>query len=75
MGVLQVPARVLYINGFKGLRAFFDRKVKPEDFPNPTAIRYAAAIAPGIIMNPVSSVLEASNAGLRGDSVQQHGLL
>mmetsp|Transcript_6491 Transcript_6491/g.19703 ORF Transcript_6491/g.19703 Transcript_6491/m.19703 type:complete len:430 (+) Transcript_6491:135-1424(+) len=60
---VQVPARVMYINGFKGLRAFLDKNVRPEEYENPKLVRYGVAIAPGILMNPISSILEASNAG------------
>lgn len=57
----------MYINGFKGMRAFFDRNVRPEEYQNPNMVRYAVAIGPGILMNPISSLLEASNAGKSDD--------
>lgn len=64
--VLQIPTRVVYINGFKGIRNAIDQS----DFmktvgtsPYPNAYRLAAAIAPGLCMTPVSSMLEAYNAG------------
>jgi len=60
---IQVPTRILYINGFKQIRAYLDSTIKPDDYPYPTAVRLAAAITPGLIMTPVSSVLEASVAG------------
>jgi len=60
---IQVPVRVAYIAGFKGLRAFLDQYVTPETHDYPNAVRLAAAITPGVIMTPISSVLEASNAG------------
>jgi hypothetical protein len=60
---IQVPTRIAYICGFKGLRSFFDTKVDPESFEYPNAVRLLTAISPGIIMTPISSVLEASNAG------------
>eukprot|EP01119_Soliformovum_irregulare_P000648 TRINITY_DN10468_c0_g1_i1.p1 TRINITY_DN10468_c0_g1~~TRINITY_DN10468_c0_g1_i1.p1 ORF type:complete len:418 (-),score=94.22 TRINITY_DN10468_c0_g1_i1:34-1287(-) len=60
---IQLPTRVMYINGFKLLRQYFDVNIKPEEYSNPTAVRLAAAITPGIIMTPVSSILEACNAG------------
>jgi len=60
---VQVPIRVLYINGFKGLRSLIERTVNPDEYANPTAVRLTAAVAPGIAMTPVSSVLEACNAG------------
>jgi hypothetical protein len=58
---IQVPVRISYISGFKGLRAFFDRNVDPDEYP--TAVQLTAAVSPGIIMTPISSILEASNAG------------
>jgi hypothetical protein len=60
---IQVPVRISYISGFKGLRAFFDRHVDPDLYEYPTAVQLAAAVSPGIIMTPISSILEASNAG------------
>uniref|UniRef100_A0A7S3DNI1 Cyclic nucleotide-binding domain-containing protein n=1 Tax=Entomoneis paludosa TaxID=265537 RepID=A0A7S3DNI1_9STRA len=61
---IQVPTRVSYIVGFKGLRAMFEEHVNPEEFSvGPTTVGLAMAIAPGVIMTPISSVLEASNAG------------
>lgn len=65
MGV-QIPTRVVYISGFKGLRALIDRNVDFEKYESSQArlfTRITAAIAPGLIMTPVSSILEASNAG------------
>ena len=55
--------RIAYITGFKGLRTFFDSNVNPEQYHFPTAVRLGTAVLPGIIMTPISSVLEASNAG------------
>jgi hypothetical protein len=60
---IQVPSRIAYVTGFKGLRAYLDKAVDPDVYANPTAIRLMEAIAPGLIMTPVSSLLEASNAG------------
>ncbi|KAF0700258.1 Aste57867_9213 [Aphanomyces stellatus] len=62
MGV-QIPTRVAYINGFKGLRHFLENNIDDESYENPGYVRIAKAIAPGIIMTPVSSMLEACNAG------------
>lgn len=65
MGV-QIPTRVVYIAGFKGLRALIDRNVDFDKYENSQTrlfTRISAAIAPGLIMTPVSSILEASNAG------------
>ncbi|CAB9501921.1 cNMP [Seminavis robusta] len=60
---IQVPTRVAYITGFKGLRALLDSNVDPDLYDSPNAIRLATAISPGVLMTPISSVLEASNAG------------
>mmetsp|Transcript_9060 Transcript_9060/g.12052 ORF Transcript_9060/g.12052 Transcript_9060/m.12052 type:complete len:443 (-) Transcript_9060:155-1483(-) len=60
---IQVPTRISYITGFKGLRAAFEENVNPEEFSSPTAVSLGMAIAPGIIMTPISGVLEATNAG------------
>jgi len=63
---LQVPTRVVYINGFKGLRYAIDNSsiMKNVDTsPYPLATRLMAAVAPGLCMTPVSSLLEAYNAG------------
>jgi hypothetical protein len=82
---IQVPTRISYILGFKGLRQYIDSN---NIVSNPTitattaaaagsstssststntsatnAIRVLAAIMPGVIMTPISSLLEASNAG------------
>lgn len=60
---IQVPSRISYICGFKGLRAYLDRNIDPDMYEYPNMIRLAAAVSPGIIMTPISSLLEASNAG------------
>eukprot|EP00980_Cylindrotheca_fusiformis_P027830 scaffold22560_cov135-Cylindrotheca_fusiformis.AAC.41 len=60
---IQVPSRISYICGFKALRASLDERVDPDVYEYPTSVRLAAAVAPGIIMTPISSLLEASNAG------------
>jgi len=86
---IQVPMRIAYIAGFKGLRTIMDQyddKDEPVDVitndgtNNGTTITTAAnnendtssrnfwrrlgiTIAPGVIMTPLSSILEASNAG------------
>lgn len=57
---VQLPTRVVYINGFKATRIVVDNAV-PKDAGVP--VRLAAACTPGIIMTPVSSILEACNAG------------
>ncbi|GAB0497680.1 hypothetical protein MMPV_009017 [Pyropia vietnamensis] len=60
---VQVPARVAYIVGFKGLRVVLDREVHPEQHSHPDFVRFATMVAPGVLMTPVSSILEACNAG------------
>jgi len=60
---IQVPSRIFYICGFKALRASFEQHIDPDSFENPTAVRLATALTPGIIMTPISSILEATNAG------------
>ncbi len=63
---VQIPVRILYINGFKGLRALFDRNFDTEAVesrPYRIAARIAVTVAPGLVMTPISSILEASNAG------------
>jgi len=60
---IQVPTRICYINGFKVLRFQMDQRVKPEKFSNPLLIKLLCAFAPGVLMTPVSSLLEATNAG------------
>jgi len=42
---------------------YLDNMVKPDEFQYPTLVRLCAAVTPGVIMTPVSSILEASNAG------------
>lgn len=63
---VQVPARIAYIAGFKGLRAIFDKQLDPDQWgthPSRVAARFTNMIAPGIVMTPISSVLEACNVG------------
>lgn len=60
---IQVPTRIVYINGFKGIRQYLDNHVNPDAHEYPTLVRLAAAITPGVLMTPLSSILEASNAG------------
>jgi CRP-like cAMP-binding protein len=60
---IQLPTRIVYINGFKQLRGYLDAHIKPEEYAFPNAVRLGAAITPGLIMTPVSSILEASVAG------------
>jgi CRP-like cAMP-binding protein len=60
---IQVPARVLYINGFKGIRAFLHQNIHADQYQYSNAIRLATMVGPGVFMTPVSSFLEACNAG------------
>ena len=61
---VQVPSRVAYINGFKGLRHYLSVNFPETEIsksPNPQLLRYTLAVVPGIIMTPLSSILEACN--------------
>jgi len=60
---IQVPTRIVYINGFKSLRSVLDAKVDLETYEFPQLAGLGVAVLPGLIMTPVSSLLEASNAG------------
>lgn len=76
---IQVPTRVAYIAGFKGLRTYMERfeeedeylDVVNDDGTKSTVTitkdefwkKVGLTIAPGVIMTPISSILEASNAG------------
>eukprot|EP00911_Craspedida_sp_UC1_P002329 UC1_evm2s1752 len=59
---VQIPTRVSYIVGFKGLRHLIDKNVDVAGSGSPTLTGLTCAIAPGVIMTPISSVLEACNA-------------
>eukprot|EP00736_Rhodelphis_marinus_P002167 Rmarinus@m.1342 len=59
---IQVPTRVVYINGFKLLRQWFDNNVDASNYSHPGAVRLGLAVLPGLCMTPVSSILEACNA-------------
>lgn len=61
--IQQLPIRILYINGFKGLRHVLDSRVHLSEYENPQIMGVAMAILPGLAMTPISSVLEACNAG------------
>jgi hypothetical protein len=60
---VQVPVRILYINGFKGIRHVVDSNVDLDSFDHPQLVGGILATLPGLLMSPVSSMLEASNAG------------
>jgi len=57
---IQLPIRVAYINGFKASRILVDRAVPANAS---TSTQLLAAVTPGVLMTPISSVLEACNAG------------
>lgn len=62
---IQAPLRIVYINGFKELRRVLDDRVYGEarDQSNvPAYLKLGLAVTPGLVMNPVSSVVEACNA-------------
>lgn len=40
-----------------------DREVHPEQYARPDFVRFLTMVAPGVLMTPVSSILEACNAG------------
>lgn len=60
---IQIPTRVVYINGIKGFRRYLENAKIAENSSNPDLTRMGVAIAPGLFMTPVSNILEASNAG------------
>lgn len=60
---MQIPTRVVYINGFKGIRHLTEKHIDPDAYDNPQLVRLGEAITPGIVMTPVSGLLEAFNAG------------
>lgn len=60
---VQAPMRVLYINGTKGTRTLLDKYVNPQDYASPGLVSLAVLLTPGLSMTPISSVLEAANAG------------
>ena len=61
---VQAPVRVMYINGIKQSRAWLANNIHPEDYGQAaTAVRVGVWCGPGVFMTPISSVLEAANAG------------
>ncbi|KAJ9472237.1 hypothetical protein DIPPA_28990 [Diplonema papillatum] len=60
---IQAPVRVMYINGIKQSRTWLTNNVEPDTYSVPTAARLAMWVGPGLLMTPVSSILEAANAG------------
>lgn len=59
---IQLPTRLLYINGFKGIRHVLDSRVDVTGFERPQLVGLGLAVLPGVAMTPLSSVLEACNA-------------
>lgn len=57
---IQAPIRICYINGIKQIRAQCD-SVDATQFRYPSLARIGLSFAPGVLMCPFSSVLEASN--------------
>jgi len=65
---VQLPLRVAYINGFKMMRLAMQQAFRPEEWGPPESVSFvasslAAACMPGVLMSPLSGLLEASNAG------------
>eukprot|EP01095_Lingulamoeba_sp_RSL-Kostka_P002976 TRINITY_DN13882_c0_g1_i1.p1 TRINITY_DN13882_c0_g1~~TRINITY_DN13882_c0_g1_i1.p1 ORF type:complete len:466 (+),score=79.77 TRINITY_DN13882_c0_g1_i1:54-1451(+) len=60
---IQTPARVLYINGIKGIRQMAEQYIDPKEYQYPNLVRISTACFPGLAMTPLSSLLEACNAG------------
>lgn len=56
---IQIPTRVAYINGFKFLRQGLSDLIADKE---PAYYGWLPALLPGVLMTPVSSVLEACNA-------------
>lgn len=73
---LVVVRSILYINGFKVVRGTLNEHIHPAEFAYPDTVRLGMAMVPGIVMTPISSVLEACNAGKKGleeDRLQARG--
>eukprot|EP00759_Apiculatamorpha_spiralis_P027603 PhF_6_TR30389/c0_g1_i2/m.44550 len=60
---IQMPTRVLYINGLKQIRFLLDDNIDAAKFSYPFLAQLIVAVAPGVTMTPMSSLLEANNAG------------
>eukprot|EP01103_Thecamoeba_quadrilineata_P019316 TRINITY_DN7767_c0_g1_i1.p1 TRINITY_DN7767_c0_g1~~TRINITY_DN7767_c0_g1_i1.p1 ORF type:complete len:406 (+),score=64.22 TRINITY_DN7767_c0_g1_i1:138-1355(+) len=58
---VQLPTRILYINGFKGIRSVLDEYAPPPEETR-DLFRLGLVVTPGLIMTPISSILEACNA-------------
>eukprot|EP01064_Diplonema_japonicum_P025660 TRINITY_DN37076_c0_g1_i1.p1 TRINITY_DN37076_c0_g1~~TRINITY_DN37076_c0_g1_i1.p1 ORF type:complete len:313 (+),score=81.17 TRINITY_DN37076_c0_g1_i1:88-939(+) len=61
---VQAPTRVLYINGIKQSRSWLANNVNPEEYGSAASlVRAGVWVGPGLLMTPISSLLEAANAG------------
>ena len=60
---VQTPTRIAYIAGFKGLRHWTDNNFKPHEMRNRLQFNIALSCLPGVVMTPLSSILEACNVG------------
>eukprot|EP00048_Salpingoeca_helianthica_P016958 m.235034 g.235034 ORF g.235034 m.235034 type:complete len:422 (-) comp19867_c0_seq1:138-1403(-) len=66
---IQIVTRMVYINGLKGMRRYFETHYDADTHHHPATTRFLLACAPGLVMCPVSSVLEATNAHLNPEPV------
>ncbi|EGD72763.1 hypothetical protein PTSG_04493 [Salpingoeca rosetta] len=65
---VQLPTRVVYITGFKFVRIMADSHFNAANYPGMEhVVRPLAAVTPGVVMTPISSVLEACNANLSNE--------
>ena len=65
---IQAPTRVLYINALKRIRAQL-QEVDVAGSPYPNIYRLCLSFVPGLIVCPMSSVLEACNATANPESL------
>lgn len=73
---VQIPVRIVYINGIKMLRKQFEPL--SERMGDNNLGRFGVACLPGLIMTPLSSILEASNASQSKEPIAtrwRHGLV
>lgn len=69
---IQIPTRVLYINGIKGLRNYVETfSDKTHLLPYPRVWQLCLAVSPGLIVAPISSILEATNAHLNTEPMMR----
>ena len=60
---VQSPIRIVYINGIKQSRSWLANNVDPDKYAAPALVRLGVWCGPGLVTTPVSSILEAANAG------------